>query len=69
MNRIIIGETERAGLPLSAPICDLSDTRKLADGLLRFEQKEHYFELQQMVTCEDGKRGWIPVCCQRLEEK
>jgi len=56
IKRIIIGENERAGLPISAPIADETETLPM----LRWRRNEHSFSLEYWCTLT---KKWREVPC------
>lgn len=63
--RTIIGETQQAGLPISAPTAGPGDETRLGIGV-RWVQKDGYFALE----CFNGYTGrWVEVPLWRKEEK
>lgn len=57
--RIIIGEIERAGQPLTAPVTNFA-TSHPREGEVRFRHVEDHFVLEQWYSTQGG---WKEVFC------
>lgn len=60
--RVIIGEAPQAGLPVSAPIGELTRPQ-VVPGALRWRKTEHSFVLEQYGRLGCCGFGWYEVPC------
>lgn len=63
---VIIGESERAGMPISAPIYKEYGVIGITIGTVRWLEKKHSFVLQQYREWWEGDQkfvGWADVFC------
>jgi len=64
--RVIIGEGERCGLPISAPVGDLTRPQVMPGALRWRKHPEGYFSLEQYGRLGCCGFGWYEVPCVQI---
>lgn len=61
-NRVVIGETERAGWPITAEKVTSAAFTPVEDGMVRWveDEERRCYTMQQFFS---GRGGWVEVKC------